>query len=96
MQSYVLLAAAALAVWVDARAPTLRPVSIGRGLARTAVAVGSFYAVGIVVADVGDVLTVVGRFVMLFGGVLPTLTFVFLSGVWVLRALAEGQSFGRR
>jgi hypothetical protein len=88
------LGAGALAVWLDARFPALRPKTAAGGL--THAAVGVFTMLG----AAGLLQLVYGipekKFMALVVGVFfPALAYALLAGLWMLRALANLTFAGR-
>jgi hypothetical protein len=86
------LGAAALALWIFVCLPKLAPTSMRRAFAHVAVAM----VVGVLlkpalagVAESGFPLAV---FTALFGVALPGLTYMFVAGAWLLRAMSAGLS----
>jgi hypothetical protein len=91
------IAAALLAVWVDSRFESRRPESLARRAIHIVVAFltlqaanfGSHFLIGEHSGDPRRMLVVF----LLF---LPTLVYTFLSGLWLMRTLAEMYSTARR
>jgi hypothetical protein len=91
------IAAALLAVWVDSRFASHRPESLARRTIHILVAFltlqaanfGSHFVIG---EHSGDALRVLVVFLLF----LPTLVYTFLSGLWLMRTLAEMHSTARR
>ena len=82
------LGAALLAVWLDARFPAIRPKTVAQGLTHAVVgAFGVMGAAGLLQLAYGIRQ---GIFMALVLAVfLPTLTYALLTGLWMLRALAN-------
>jgi hypothetical protein len=82
------LGAALLALWLDARFPGLRPKTAAQGLIHAAVGIfAMFGAAGLLalvygIPDLAFMAIVLGVF-------LPTLVYSLLTGLWMLRALAN-------
>lgn len=91
------IAAALLAVWVDTRFESRRPESLGRRTVHVVLAFatlqaanfGSHYLIGEHAGDARRMLVVFCFFV-------PSLVYMFLSGLWLMRTLAEMSSTARR
>jgi hypothetical protein len=88
------LGAALLAFWFDARFPGLRPKTAAQGLIHATVGTfAMFGAAGLValvygIPDLAFMAVVLGVF-------WPTLVYALLTGLWMLRALAD-MTFARR
>jgi hypothetical protein len=80
--------AALLAMWVDARFPVLRPKSVAGGLAHAAAGVLAVIgAAGFMALIYGIPQTVwLGVLLSVF---LPALVYSLLTGLWMLRSLAD-------
>ena len=83
------VAAALLALWTDARFPRLAPASLRRVLLHVAFAF-------VVLQLISGVTATVTLYVALFGVVLPTLTYAFLTAVWFLRIAQRTLASGAR
>jgi hypothetical protein len=83
------LGASLLAVWLDARLTFLRPKTAASGLIQAAVGVMSVLgAAGLLMLLYGDISDRAFMGVLL-GVFLPALTYALLTGLWMLRALAN-------
>jgi hypothetical protein len=83
------LGASLLAVWLDTRFTFLRPKTAASGLVHAAIGVfavlGSAGLLMLVYGDISD-----AAFIGIVLGVfLPALTYALLTGLWMLRALAN-------
>ena len=81
-------AAAVLALWVDARAPGLRP---GRVLAYVVHFVAAIVAIelaAMLIERVGSSREVLLA-LSLFAGLLPAFVYAFLASLWLLRAVVD-------
>jgi hypothetical protein len=84
------LGAALLSLWLDVRLAALRPDSLFRRFVHAAVACLLLQAVvGVVAALGGSEAPATQRLLTLFLLLLPGLVYVFLSGLWLVRTLAE-------
>lgn len=86
---------ALLAIWLDVRLDTRRPMSPAARIGNAAAA----YLIlqGVVAATSGlDAAPMAERFAALFALVLPSLVYSFLSGVWLMRTLADVAGLARR
>lgn len=91
------IAAALLAVWIDCLADNRRPKSLKRRAAHVvaafAVLQGANFAFTLIAGDrAGDLRTVL----LVFFLFLPSIVYTFLSGLWLMRTLAEMRSTARR
>lgn len=92
----LVLSAFLLAIWSDARFEHLRPASTGWRIAHVAVAcvllnLVSVAAGGVITDSAGVARQLVGVLALL----LPVFVYTFVSGLWLLRTLAEA-GFARR
>ncbi len=90
------IGAALLAVWIDCLAEDRRPTSLKRRAAHVVVAFvvlqGANFAFALIAGDhAGDLRTVL----LVFFLFLPSLIYVFLAGLWLLRTLVEMNSTAR-
>jgi hypothetical protein len=85
-----------LAVWLDARFEPLRPASIGRRILHVAAACVLLqlagFGAGLLDPENGGV---VRALVVVLALLLPAFVYTFVSGLWILRTLAEA-AFARR
>lgn len=91
------IAAALLAVWIDCLAENRRPKSLRRRSAHVVAAFaalqGANFAFNLSVGGhAGDLRSVL----LVFFLFLPSLVYTFLSGLWLMRTLAEMRSTARR
>ena len=86
------LGAAALALWIFVCLPKLAPASMTRAFAHVAAAM----VVGVLLKPALAVMAESGfplaAFMALFGVALPGLTYMFVAGAWLLRAMSAGLS----
>jgi hypothetical protein len=86
------LGAAALALWIFVCLPKLGPTSMTRAFAHVAAAM----VVGLLLKPALAVMAASGFplavFTALFGIALPGLTYMFVAGAWLLRAMSAGLS----
>lgn len=75
----LLLGAAALAVWVDARFPSLAPADVRRVLLHVG---GAMLALSLLPADADSVGA---AFTLIFAGALPALVYACLAALWTVR-----------
>jgi hypothetical protein len=71
--------AALLALWFDARLPTLAPAGL------RAIVLHAALALGIVHLIPGDAASPAGIYLALFGIALPALIYVFLVAIWFIK-----------
>ena len=71
--------AALLALWFDARLPTLAPAGL------RAIVLHAALALGVIQLIPGDAVSPAGVYLALFGMVLPALIYVFLVAIWFIR-----------
>ncbi len=83
------VAAALLALWTDARLPRLAPASLKRVLVHVAFAFVTLQLLSGVAASVT-------LYLALFGIVLPTLTYAFLTAIWFIRIAQRTLASGVR
>jgi hypothetical protein len=86
------LGAAALALWIFVCLPKLGPTGMNRAFAHVAAAM----VVGVLLKPALAVMAESGfplaAFMALFGVALPGLTYMFVAGAWLLRAMSAGLS----
>jgi len=91
----LVLSAFLLAIWSDVRFERLRPTGIGRRIGHVAAACILLQVVsigaGALIRDAGVARQLVGVLALL----LPVFVYTFVSGLWLLRTLAE-VGFARR
>jgi hypothetical protein len=88
------LGAGLLAFWLDARFPGLRPKTAAQGLIHAAVGTFSMFgAAGLLALLYG--IPELAFMALVLGIFLPTLVYSLLTGLWMLRALAN-LAFARR
>jgi hypothetical protein len=71
--------AALLALWLDARLPTLAPAGLRAIVLHAALALGVIHLIP------GDAASPAGVYLALFGIALPALIYVFLVALWFIR-----------
>lgn len=81
--------AAVLALWVEVRVPRLAPTKFIWVLANLLAAVVGLHLGAAALEKAGGLEP---RFAALFGAVLPALTYVFLSALWLMRAAQSALS----
>ena len=91
------IAAALLALWVDTRFESRRPESLKRRavhvvLAFAALQAANFGSHFLIGAHAGDTR----RLIVVFCLFVPSIVYTFLSGLWLMRTLAEMRSTARR
>jgi hypothetical protein len=86
------LGAAALALWIFVCVPKLGPTSLTRAFAHVAAAM----VVGVLLKPALTLMAgsdfPLAAFTALFGVALPGLTYMFVAGAWLLRAMSAGLS----
>lgn len=91
------IAAALLAVWVDSRFESRRPESLGRRTVHVVVAFATLQAANFGAHHlIGEHAGDARRLVVVFALFVPSLVYMFLSGLWLMRTLAEMSSTARR
>jgi hypothetical protein len=75
--------AAVLALWVDVRFPQLAPQSFSR---RFGAACLAFLALQLAPVALGSSI---GAYMTIFGVLLPTFVFVFLTAAWLIRSMRD-------
>ncbi len=88
------LGAALLALWLDSRFPALRPKTAAQGLTHAAVGVFTMLGAAVLLHLVFGIRQAIFMGLVL-GVFLPALTYALLSGLWMLRALANLTLAGR-
>ena len=88
---------AVLALWAYVRWPRLRPATLARAAVNVAVSFVSFAATPMIVTTVMHETPGRLAVVVAIGGILvPSLTYVFLSWIWLLARIVEGTDSGPR
>jgi hypothetical protein len=88
------LGAALLALWLDDRFPAVRPKTAAQGLIHAAVGVFTMLGAAGLLQLVYGIREAIFMGLVL-GVFLPTLTYALLTGLWMLRALANLTFAGR-
>jgi hypothetical protein len=86
------LGAAALALWIFVCLPKLAPASMRRAFAHVGVAMVVGVLLKPALAGVAESGVPLAVFTALFGIALPGLTYMFVAGAWLLRAMSAGLS----
>ena len=79
---FLVIGAATLAFWVAARFPRFGPSNLNAAFMHVLLTFG----VGFALAPTMGLVEGAGAFVAVFGVALPALTYMFLAGIWLLRA----------
>ena len=79
---FLMLGAASLALWVAVRFPRFGPSNLNTAFMHVLLTFG----VGFALAPTMGLVEGAGAFVAIFAVALPALTYMFLAGIWLLRA----------
>jgi hypothetical protein len=80
-----ILGAGVVALWIDVRFPKLAPQSIVRRMLAACVAFVLLQAAPLVTTSA------LAAYASLFGGLLPSFVAVFVTAIWLLRAMRDAQ-----